>query len=101
LRDRKDRLRLLRVRRLAEQLRATGLRVWFDDGGALPRRRYGLAIERGLKASRTLVLCPSPAALGSDWVGLGRSTDLFYGLRPLCVPRGTWQSRLEAVQEKA
>jgi len=33
-----------------------------------------LAIERGLEASRTLVLCLSPVALGSDWVGLERST---------------------------
>ena len=29
-----------------------------------------LAIERGLEPSRTLVLCLSSAALGSDWVGL-------------------------------
>jgi hypothetical protein len=48
-----------------------------EDGGALPRRRYDLAIERGLEAARTLVLCLSPAALGSDWVGLERSTVLF------------------------
>jgi hypothetical protein len=34
-------------------------------------------IERGLEASRTLVLCLSPAALGSDWVGLERSAVLF------------------------
>ena len=37
-------------------------------------RDRALAIERGLEASRTLVLCLSPAALGSDWVGLERST---------------------------
>jgi hypothetical protein len=36
-----------------------------------------LAIERGLETARTLVLCLSPAALGSDWVGLERSTVLF------------------------
>ena len=40
-------------------------------------RDRALAIERGLEASRTLVLCLSPAALGSDWVGLERSTVLF------------------------
>ena len=44
------------------------------DGGALPRRRYDLAIERGLEAARALVPCLSPAALGSDWVGRERST---------------------------
>jgi hypothetical protein len=84
---------------LASGLTAADLRVWFDewevpvaasrqsaafsngeqdgqqaeDGGALPRRRYGLAIERGLEASRTRVLRLSPVALGSDWVGLERN----------------------------
>jgi hypothetical protein len=77
-----------RVRRLAERLRAAGLRVWFDEwiiqpvGSPRPAdgrgvRGEGLAIERGLEASRTLGLCLSPAALGSDWVGLERSTVLF------------------------
>ena len=36
-----------------------------------------LEIERGLEALRTLVLCMSPAAFGSDWVGLERNTVLF------------------------
>ena len=36
-----------------------------------------LAIERGLEAARTVVLCLLPAALRSDWVGLERSTVLF------------------------
>jgi hypothetical protein len=63
-----------RVRRLAERLRAAGLRVWFDEWVIQPGDDIYLAIERGLEASRTLVLCLSPAALGSDWVGLERST---------------------------
>jgi hypothetical protein len=74
-----------RVRRLAERLRAAGLRVWFAEWviqrGGSPRpsdgrgvRGEGLAIKRGLEASRTLVLCLSPAALGLDWVRLGSST---------------------------
>ena len=66
-----------RVRRLAERLRAVGLRVWFDEWVIQPGDDIYLAIERGLEASRTLVLCLSPAALGSDWVGLERSTVLF------------------------
>jgi len=82
-----------RVRRLVERLRTAGLRVWFDewivqpgdDPSPVGRERVAegrvrdreLAIERGLEASRTLVLCLSPAALGSDWVGLERSTVLF------------------------
>jgi hypothetical protein len=63
-----------RVRRLAERLRAAGLRVWFDEWIIQPGDDIYLAIERGLEASRTLVLCLSPAALGSDWVGLERFT---------------------------
>lgn len=51
-----------RVWVLAEELRATGLRV---------------AIERGLKEARAQVLCLSPAALASDWVTFERSTLLF------------------------
>jgi hypothetical protein len=66
-----------RVRRLAERLRAAGLRVWFDEWIIQPGDDIYLAIERGLEASRALVLCLSPAALGSDWVGLERSTALF------------------------
>ncbi len=66
-----------RVRRLAERLRTAGLRVWFDEWIIQPGDDIYLAIERGLEASRTLVLCLSPAALGSDWVGLERSTVLF------------------------
>ena len=63
-----------RVRRLAERLRTAGLRVWFDEWIIQPGDDIYLAIERGLVASRTLALCLSPAALGSDWVWLERST---------------------------
>ena len=109
-----------RVRRLAERLRAAGLRVWFDEWVIQPgdgpspvgRERVAegrvrdreLAIERGLEASRTLVLCLSPAALGSDWVGLERSTVLFRdpanaGCRfiPPLLPRDkslTWRRKI-------
>ena len=65
------------VRRLAERLRAAGMRVWFDEWVIKPGDDIYLAIERGLEAARSLVLCLSPAALGSDWVGLERSTALF------------------------
>ncbi len=66
-----------RVRKLAEQLKRAGLRVWFDEWVIQPGDDIYLAIERGLETSRALVLCLSPAALGSDWVGLERSTVLF------------------------
>src|SRR5947209_8435392 len=66
-----------KVRRLAERLRAGGLRVWFDEWVIQPGDDIYLGIERGLEASRTLVLCLSRAALGSNWVALERSTGLF------------------------
>ena len=65
------------VLRLAERLRAAGVRVWLDEWVIQPGDDIYLAIERGLEASRTLILCMSPNAFGSDWVGLERSTVLF------------------------
>jgi hypothetical protein len=66
-----------RVRRLAERLRGAGLRVWFDQWVIKAGDDIYLSIERGLASARTLVLCMSPAAFGSDWVSLERSTVLF------------------------
>ncbi|MGB9175866.1 MAG: TIR domain-containing protein, partial [Methanoregula sp.] len=67
----------LLVCRLAERLKEAGLRVWFDKWSIKPGDDIFLAIEGGLEASRVQVLCLSPAALGSDWVKLERSTVLF------------------------
>jgi len=66
-----------RVRRLAEELRDAGLRVWFDELVIKPGDDIYLAVERGLEAARAQVLCLSPAALGSEWVALERSTVIF------------------------
>jgi tetratricopeptide (TPR) repeat protein len=66
-----------RVGELAEQLQVAGLRIWFDDWIIKPGDDIYLTIERGLESSRVLVLCLSQAAVGSDWVGLERSTVLF------------------------
>src|SRR5581483_3563807 len=66
-----------RVRRLAERLKRARLRVWFDEWIIKPGDDIYLAIEHGLEAARVQVLCLSPAALGSDWVALERSTVLF------------------------
>lgn len=66
-----------RVRKLAERLKQAGLRVWFDEWLIGLGDDIFLAIEHGLEAARVQVLCLSPAALGSEWVGLERSTVLF------------------------
>lgn len=65
-----------RVRRVAERLRAVGLRIWFD-GGRPPDEYPQKHMDEALEQSRTLVLCLSPAALRSNWVALERSTILF------------------------
>jgi small GTP-binding protein len=64
------------VRALAEELRAAGLRVWFDDWVIKPGDDIYLANELGLEAARALVLCLSPVAL-AEWATLERSTALF------------------------
>ena len=66
-----------RVRALAGRLKEAGLQVWLDDWVIKPGDDIYLAIERGLESARVQVLCLSPAALGSDWVALERSTVLF------------------------
>lgn len=66
-----------RVRQLAEQLKEAGLRVWFDEWRIKPGDDIYVANERGLESARVQLLCLSPAALGSEWVALERSTVLF------------------------
>lgn len=66
-----------RVRLLARELEEAGLRVWFDEWIIKPGDDIYLSVERGLDTSRVMVLCLSPAALGSGWVDLERSTALF------------------------
>ena len=51
--------------------------MWLDEWVIKPGDDIYLAIERGLEAARVQVLCLSPAALGSEWVALERSTVLF------------------------
>ena len=66
-----------RVRRLAERLRSSGVRVWFDEWEIKPGDSIPAKIEAGLEHSRVLVLCMSANAFGSDWVQLESSTFRF------------------------
>ncbi len=63
-----------RVRKLAERLKAAGVRVWLDDWVIKPGDIIALKVDEGLEQSRLLLLCISPAALASGWVALERST---------------------------
>lgn len=65
------------IRKLAQRLKADGLRVWFDEWEIQPGDLIGLKIERGLQESRVLVLAMSSNTFGSDWVTLERHTALF------------------------
>ncbi len=66
-----------RVRKLAERLRALGLRVWLDEWIIKPGDDIYAAIEHGLDYTRSLILCVSQAAMDSDWVSLERNTTIF------------------------
>jgi WD40 repeat protein len=63
-----------RVRRLAERLKAAGVRVWLDEWVIKAGDIIALKVDEGLEHSRVLLLCISPAALASGWVALERST---------------------------
>jgi hypothetical protein len=63
-----------RVRRLAERLKAAGVRVWLDEWIIKPGDIIALKMDEGLEQSRVLMLCISPAALASGWVALERSS---------------------------
>lgn len=65
-----------RVRRLAERLKAAGVRVWLDDWAIKAGDVIALKVDEGLEQSRVLLLCISPAALASGWVALERSTSI-------------------------
>lgn len=66
----------VRVRRLAERLKAAGLRVWLDEWVIQPGDMISLKVDEGLEQSRVLLLCISPNALASEWVALERSTAI-------------------------
>ena len=65
------------VRELAEQLRAAGLRVWFDEWLIQPGDLISAKLEEGLEHSAVLLLCMSANAFGSDWVSLEGHTAIF------------------------
>ncbi len=65
------------VRAVAERLRADGLRVWFDEWEIRPGDSIPAKIEEGLEHSRTLVLCMSANAFGSEWARLESGTFRF------------------------
>jgi len=68
------------VRAVADQQKADGLRVWFDEWGILAGGHIQTQIDEALENSRVLVLCRSAHAYGWDWVKLERGTLRFRDL---------------------
>lgn len=52
--------------KLANDLRAAGLGVWFDQNDIHPSQRWDRAIEAGLRGSAGLVLVMSPRSVASE-----------------------------------
>ena len=65
------------VRKLAQRLKADGLRVWLDQWEIRPGDNIVRRIDEGLQSSRVLVLCTSGHALASDWTLLESGTFRF------------------------
>src|SRR5215831_10018891 len=65
------------VRRLAERLRQSGLKVWFDEWQIRPGDSIPARIEDGLESSYVLVLCLSANAFAADWPTLESQTFRF------------------------
>ena len=65
------------VRPLAERLRKSGLKVWFDEWVIKPGDSISAKLEEGLEHSRVLVLCKLANELGPDWAQLEFGTFRF------------------------
>ena len=69
-----------RVEKIAVALRDRGLRVWYDDWN-VGREPIQLAVEKGIEASRFVMLCCTRKALESNWVEAER--QMAYAKDPL------------------
>ena len=65
------------VRVLAQRLKCVGLRVWYDEWEIGPGDSIPARIDKGLQASRILVLCISASYLESDWGTVEGQTFMF------------------------
>jgi len=65
------------VTKIAERLKAEGLRVWFDLWEIRPGDSIPMRIEEGLEQSSKLVFCMSANSLGSDWATVEGQTFRF------------------------
>jgi hypothetical protein len=63
--SRKD---LVFVERLAKDLQAAGLQVWYDLSGLEGGTRWGREIQNAIKQSQVFVVVLSPNSIDSEWV---------------------------------
>jgi len=59
---------------LAERLRSDGLEVWFDSWKIQPGATIADEIQKGVEASRVLLICMSDAYFASEWPALEAHT---------------------------
>lgn len=63
---------------LAERLKMDGVRVWLDTWAIQPGDSIFQRIHQGLKRSRKILICMSPAYFDSMWGGVKQQTLLFH-----------------------
>ena len=63
--SRKD---LVFVERLAKDLQAAGLQVWYDLSGLAAGTRWGKEIQSAIQQSQIFVVVLSPNSIDSEWV---------------------------------
>ncbi len=66
-----------RVRRLADRLRADGVRVWLDAWTIRPGDHITAKLQAGLDSSRVVLFCMSPRVFESEWAAAERGVPLF------------------------
>ncbi|MBV1880625.1 MAG: TIR domain-containing protein [Pseudomonadales bacterium] len=55
------------VRKVADGLEASGIKVWFDESSLKPGSQWVLEIERALDAADFIIFFISPSSVGSGW----------------------------------
>ena len=68
------------VRKISNQWRELGLRVFFDEEEIEPGEPIPQGVERGISGSQHIVLILSPEAVDSPWVALEVSAAIYFTL---------------------
>lgn len=86
------------VREFSKQLRALGIRVFFDEDSIDPGEEIVTAIEQGIESSRYIVLILTPSSLASSWVAMETALTIYCD--PDAAKKRLIPVMLETVQRK-